>query len=346
MIWLEVKFANILGAKLERFKVKKQSPYMAVCRCPYCGDSASNKSKTRGYIVEKIGKLFYFCQNCGKKTNFEKLLQYVDPMRYDDYVMEKLGESKPLDPRTKSEWVNDITKFATRRYEKFDPLSKLTKISSLRHDHPAKKYIMQRKIPSAQHFRLYYCSKFFAWVNELIPGKFDTRKLRDHPRLILPFIDRDGYMFGFQGRSFDKNDSMRYITIMLDDKQPKVFGVDQADFAKDTFVVEGPIDSLFLPNCIAMAGADVNINDVMVLDSRKAIFFYDNEPRNRQIVAKIEKRIDEGHRVVILPDSITQKDVNDIILSGIELEELSVIAFRNTYNGMMARLRLAEWNKL
>lgn len=344
MLWIEVKYANQLSLKLDKFKLKKHSPYLANCRCPFCGDSDKSNHKARGYIVEKAGKLLFYCHNCGKSTVFANMLKEVDLSLYDEYRLEKfkeLGGATNLAPKVE-DFKSDMSRFAKRRYENDALLKGIKKISSLPADHPAKKYIEARKIPHDKHFRLYYAPKFVEFVNKAIPGKLE--KMPEHPRLIIPLIGADGRLFGFQGRSFSKKDSLRYITIMLDEEQPKVFGLDHANLSKDTFIVEGPLDSLFLPNCIAMAGADVNPSRFM--EKQNAIFVYDNEPRNWAIVRKIEDRIEEGYRVVIFPKSDGAKDINDMILAGeYELEEISGMLYRNTYSGLEARMRLMEWKR-
>ena len=344
MLWIDVKYANMLSLRLEKFKLKKHSPYLAQCRCPFCGDSDWSKNKTRGYIVEKSGKMFFFCHNCGKSTVFARLLQEVDQRLYDEYRLERLKElggsdKREIDP---TPFKSDMSRFAKRRYEGSDLLKQIKKISSLPAGHPAKVYVEKRGIPHNTHYRLYYAPKFVEWAQQAAPDKL--HKMKEHPRLIIPLIDRAGRLFGFQGRSFDKKDPMRYITIMMDEEQVKVFGLDHVDLSKDTFILEGPLDSLFCPNALAMAGADVDVTSFMPKEN--AIFVYDNEPRNKAIVQKIEDRIEAGYKVVIFPSQAVSKDINDMILNkDFELTELSGMLYRNTVSGVEARLRMMEWKR-
>ena len=145
---------------------------------------------------------------------------------------------------------------------------------------------------------MYYCPRFYQWTNSLIPNKFKETN-QDEPRLIIPFIDENNKLFGYQGRSFDKKSKARYITIMLDESKPKIFGLDGVDFDKKVYVVEGPLDSCFVNNCLAMAGSDATLafNDV------NAVMVYDNEPRSIEIVKKIQKAISRQYGVVIWPEN-------------------------------------------
>jgi hypothetical protein len=224
---------------------------------------------------------------------------------------------------------------------KFKPgnhLKSIKKISQLLPSHPVKAYIDSRKIPPAQHYRLYYAPKFKTWINSIIPNKLEI-KGKDEPRLIMPFFDEEGNLFGVSARGFDPN-GMRYITIMFEDKQ-KIFGLDKVDFNKKYYVLEGAIDSLFLPNAIAMAGADGNVNGLKNVEN--AVFVFDAEPRNKEIHKRIEKIIRAGHSVCIWPSNIDGKDVNEMVLNGVtNIEE---IIRKNTYKGLEANLKLMSWRK-
>lgn len=337
MIWIDKKYANQLGNKLERFKVKQQEPFIANCRCPFCGDSEFSKTKARGYLTAKGGKILYYCHNCHVSITFAHFLESVDPVLYSEYLLEVLlekgyGKKKEADKEVSSP---DMTgKFVD------NPLKKLKKISSLEYNHPAKLYVERRNIPHDQHFRLFYTPRFVEYVNSLLPDKLS---MKEHPRLILPFLDANGAMFGFQGRSFDPKEKMRYITIMLDENRGKVFGLDRINTSSDVFVLEGPIDSLFVPNAVAMAGSDAKI----AIDPDKLIWVYDNEPRNPVIVKKMRDKVTAGSRVVVFPSSAKSKDINDMILNKeFDLYEISGMLYRNAFHGIEASLRINEWSRV
>jgi hypothetical protein len=270
---------------------------------------------------------------------FQYLVKAIDPTLYLEYIKEKLKEDG-----VQNESHSFAEKMKKPVFVKHTALNELTKVSSLDHDHPVKQWVDNRKIPPHTHFKLYYCKKFASWVNSMIPDKFND-KVENEPRLIIPFIDQNKTFFGFQGRSFKKN-GLRYITIMLDESKPKFFGLDSVDISKDIYLVEGPIDSLFLPNAVASAGSDlINQFQNTNLPKQNVIVVYDNEPRNKEIVKKIEKTIDAGYRVCIWPSDIEQKDINDMVLSGYTIERVKDIIDECTYTGPAAKLQLALWRK-
>ena len=164
----------------------------------------------------------------------------------------------------------------------------------------------------------------------------------DEPRIIIPLKDSNE-IFGFQGRSIKPKSKLKYITIILNENSPKIYGLDKVNFNKIVYMVEGPFDSMFIDNCIAMVGADI---DKKFFDNKlktNFVMIYDNEKRNKQIVDRIEKSIDYHLPVVIWPDSIHEKDINDMVLSGLDVE--SVIKL-NTYSGLKAKLKFTNWKKI
>ena len=213
---------------------------------------------------------------------------------------------------------------------------KLKRISQLPPDHKAKQYIESRKIPSNTHYLIYYAPKFVEW--SLSMGK--DIGMKEHPRIIFPFFDEKNQFFGYQGRSLNNN-TIRYISIMLDPIRTKIFGLNTVNFNRIYYVVEGPIDSLFLENAVAMSGADLNSGALR--NTHNAIIVYDNEPRNLQIVEKMEKYISKGYKVCIFPDEIKVKDINDMCLAGLDYKS---IIRDNIYTGLLAKTRLSEWRKV
>jgi hypothetical protein len=256
--------------------------------------------------------------------------------------MEKFRESgghksaNTISAKTKTEF-----RFKKKANYLKTPLGKLKKVSQLKPTHKAKLYVVSRQIPSNRHFKLFYAPKFYEFVNQCVPNKFPEIK-KDEPRLIIPFIDQNDNLIGFQGRALG-NSNVKYITIMLDEESPKIFGLDTVDLTKPVYVLEGPIDSMFVNNAIAMAGADLSGLDKISADY---IFIYDNEPRSSQIVRRIEKSIDKNHSVVIFPKTIKEKDINDIILSGFNTKEVLEIISSNTFHGLAAKVKLSEWSRV
>jgi transcription elongation factor Elf1 len=340
--YIDVKYLNLLSSQLGQFKRKNDKLWNF--RCPYCGDSQKDKTKARGYVIHTPdAKLIYKCHNCGASHTLAFLIKHVNPTLYKQYSMESYKDRVNKSPRDDDNFKYkkaDISRFEKPRYLLSSPLSQIKKISQLKVDHPARDYVNRRKIPASMHYELFYAPKFYKWVNECVPNKFDLNKIKDEPRLIIPFIDENQRLLGFQGRAFGKSE-LKYITIMLDESAPKIYGLNRVDWNKPVVIVEGPIDSMFLDNAIAMAGADTS-----KFENADIVYCWDNEPRSSEIVKRIERAIDENKSVVIFPTGIEEKDINDMILRGRDPMEIQAIISNNTYNGLIAKAKLSEWRKV
>ena len=333
--YVDMHFATQLSGRLEQFKITNRAPLKINFRCPICNDSQKSKTKTRGWILENDNKLYVYCHNCFYGNSFAKFLKEMDPLLYNNYIADKFLKADKTPQKTK-----EVDFKQKKPVFNADPLKGATKVSSMKSTHPIHKYTLKRQIPSHQHYRLYYTQNFRAWVNTIIPNKFEI-KGPDEPRLLMPFIDKKGIVFGVSARSFNPK-GLRYISLMFDENHSKVFGLDKIDFTKPYVVCEGAIDSLFLSNAIAMAGAEGNTS--FLEHPENAIFVFDKEPRNKEIVSRVKKLIDNGFKVCIWPSGLAGKDINEMWLHG--HTDVENIIMKNTYKGLSATLKLADWKRI
>ena len=331
MSFIDVKYINLVSPQLQKFARKKDSLYNF--RCPYCGDSKKRQDKARGYIFKIKNDYVFKCHNCGVGRTFTNFLKDNCVSLYDQYVLEryKEGLTGKGTQTPNPTWNFKEPKFFKTKKRSLD----LEKISELNITHPAREYLENRKIKDLDYF--YYCPKFKEWTNSQL-DVFPNLK-QDGPRIIIPLRDKAGNMFGYQGRSLAPKAKIRYITIMLDESKPKVFGLDRIKETDPVYVTEGPFDATFLENSIAMCGSDVDLSSF----SYNFVFVFDNEPRNREIVSKIAKTIECGHKVIIFPKHIIEKDINDMVLAGHNIKN---VIESNTYSGLEAKLKLTEWKKV
>ena len=287
MLYIDAKYAQILGSRLRNFKQTKD--YTWNFSCPVCGDSAKNKLKARGYIYRAKADLFVKCHNCGYGTNLGNLIKYVDSKLYDEYVLEryKSGATRYNDHKDIAD-TNVIVETPKEELLEDDILSGLSRIDKLPLTHPAVKYVIDRKIPKDKWSRLYFAPKFKAFTNS-VTAKFQEPIQDEHPRMIIPFFTPAGKCFAFQARAYGKEEP-KYYTIKVDETQEKIYGLDTVDYGRRIYVVEGPIDSLFLPNAIAVSGASFDTPTIRQLLANATIIM-DNEPRSKDIVKLLDKNI-------------------------------------------------------
>ena len=329
--YIDVKYINLCSSLLERFKQKHTNLWNF--RCPICGDSKKSKTKCRGFVYEKRNKYFYKCHNCNYGTSFNRFLEKISPALHKNYITEQYKEDawrKKDEPKSIPEF-NFVPEFN-------HVLQGMDSISSLTTDHPARNYLKNRLIPERYFRDLYLCKEFKKWTNSIIPNKFSSLE-HDAPRLVIPFFDCKHNIIGYQGRSFDPKEQAKYITIKMKGVENLIYGEERININKKIYCVEGPLDSLFLPNCLAIAGLNfkgVKISNVIVLD---------NERRNVQIIDALKKVITNGYSVCIWPDSVKEKDINEMIIDGRTTDDIVEIIDNNTYSGLQANFQLSQWKR-
>lgn len=327
MNWLDHKYILLASGSLRNFK-KRNGKFN--CSCPLCGDSKKKASKARGWFYATGDKTYYHCFNCSASLTFNTFLKQQNYILWGDYILEKFG-SNETNKDQKEPVKQDIIPKANFELN-------LTSVTDLDSSHPCKQFVQDRKIPQEFYKTLYFCPKFKMWVNTLLPDKFETLDY-DEPRLIIPFLDKDKTFFGFQGRSLKPNSKNKYITIMLDDTKQKYYGLNTYDPSKPAIVVEGPIDAMFLSNGIASCGGILDFSD-------PCIICYDNEPRSKTTIAKMNRAIKNGYTICIWPETINQKDINDMILAGYSSKDLESIIMKNSVSDLEAKLKLNAWKKV
>lgn len=341
-LFVEHKFVGLLSPRLQNFTRKDRNLYNF--RCPICGDSHQSKSKARGYIYERKNALFYRCHNCGSSMSLGNFIKDQDPTLYKQYVLERYKAGQTGKRQTKTS--DALAAFDFSPTKKFGKVQKkvfpddVESIDILDDNHFAKEYVNARKIPKEKQSNIYYTGDFKSLVSRISDKEYNL--VAEDQRIVLPFVDQQGRLIALQGRALSKDNGLRYITIKLVDDANKIFGLDAWDPTKQTIVVEGPIDSLFLPNALAMAGADASLD---FLDKSKTIIALDNERRNKQIVKRMEQLIDAGFKVVIWSDAIKHKDINDMILNGMSSSDVVDVIQRDAQSGLSAKAKLSIWKR-
>ena len=330
-IFLDQKYLTLLSNRLPLFKRKDDRLYN--CRCILCGDSNTNKHKARGYFYHYKNDLKYKCHNCGVSMSFSMFLKTVDAPLHSQYILERFAESAPIViPKTPK-----FTKPVFKKENKLDSIMK--RVDTLGKDHIAVQYCEKRKLPPDRFAELYFLenSKDLIKLNPTYKDRIFT----DEPRLALPFYDAAGELTGVTCRALLAN-PIRYLTVKLDEEKPLIFGINSINKSKPVHVVEGPIDSLFLKNSIAVAGTGFNKLNQINIPKEKLILIFDNQPRNKEVCKVIENFINMDYNVVIWPQTLEEKDINDMVLAG---KNVNSIISKNVYSGLMAKVNFTSWKR-
>ncbi len=350
-IFVERQYINEISGYLDLFAWSKE--YVANFRCNICGDSDSDATKKRGFFVRSDTDGFiYKCHNCGAALKLSTYLKEYFPEEYSRYsrdmYFERGGSKREEKVRPKQKPVsNRITKSLTgnkaRKVQREPVLDNMISIADMDPEHPCRQYVEGRAIPE-KHFKiLYYAENFREAVAPMCEdhSEEDIRRIPCDQRLVIPFFDANGKLKAVQGRALDPKSTLRYATVKRNEDVNKIYGEERVIPNRTTLVVEGPIDSLFLPNCKASADADL-------LTVNGDIYIPDNQYRNKEICDRISKWIELGVKVVLFPPDLEWKDINDMVdprKGNMSSRELLQLIADNVYSGLSAKLKFASLRK-
>ena len=343
MLSVDSKYIRLVSFRLRNFKQKKD--YLWNFSCPICGDSKKNLLKARGYVFQKGTDLFYTCHNCGIGLSLGNFLKHIDPTVHKEYTLERYTSGKS----NNSALANTILNISPPKFDKvekqkvFEHSEWCDKLPS---GHYCLEYLKRRKIPEQYYKSLLFTQHYKQFIDAIIPNH--GKQIVDDARLVIPFYDEYNELIALSGRALETSDkTLRYVTLKLDENntQKLVFGLDRVDLKQTVKIVEGPIDSLFLNNCIASGDANLSLVAQNVSAGKKILIF-DNEPRNKEIVKMMQDAIKSGHNVVIWPSTILEKDINEMIIAGKPVDEIERIISSNTFDSITAQLKFNMWKKI
>jgi transcription elongation factor Elf1 len=337
---LDQQYAGMLAPYVRNFHKKGHNKWNF--SCPFCGDSKVIKTRARGFLLPAGDHLTYYCHNCNiSKQSLQTVLKHVDSNLYRQYLVDKFKEQgkgppekSPLSTFKRPDYIRRIDR-------------NLTKVSALSSDHPVREYLYERQIPTSVHHRLYWTPTFKSWSNSIEPGTFGDTTY-DEGRLVIPLVDDRQNVLGYQGRALvDRKGGLKYVTILLNEDNPKIYGLDEYDRNKLGHAFEGPIDAMFVENSVAAAGGRIDSVLKQVGISRdRTIIVYDNEPRSIFTIKKMEKAVNEGWTLCIWPEEVKEKDVNAMVLGGRTPSEVTKLIDNNRYSGLLAKAKIAQWRKV
>jgi predicted RNA-binding Zn-ribbon protein involved in translation (DUF1610 family) len=331
MDFIDVKYINLISSRFSKFKKVKNNLYNF--RCPICGDSKKNKNKARGYLYQVKNNTNFKCHNCGVNISFNNFLKDLDTVLHKQYTFEKFKEG-----HTGKNFVTETPEEVFKKIDSKPEFKKKVEIDlpSAFDVNVSRVYLNARAIFDGE---FYYAKNFNEFINTIKPDTFESAYVKyGEERVIIPLV-RDGELIGVQGRALSSN-PIKYLTIMFDEDAPKIYGLDNIRTDAPVYVTEGPFDSTFIPNSIAMCGADVDLSGWGISNP---VWIYDNEPRNTEIVRRIESAIADQQAVVIWPSNIQEKDINDMVLAGHDVKNMIQ---SNTYQGLQAKLKFTTWKKI
>lgn len=338
-LWLEEKYLRLVSPQLDRYVQKH--PHVFNFRCPLCGDSERVKTKARGFCFPKGQILIFKCHNCSVSLPFAALLRRLSPRLYDEYLLETLKEKgtshAPENPPAETLRLPEVAIGRT-------PSMLLRRLDRVPPTDAVRAYVEGRKVPVSALPRLWGTTHCQSWLTPLVGEDKSAKVVDDKEYLVFPFTMPNGDWYGCQVRALDEK---IYVTFRWEHDPLKVFGLDCWDPKQTTYVVEGPMDSLFVPNAIAACGSDLLgipriLTDLGFMGPRDpVVYVWDNEARNSEVTRHMRHAVRLHEQVVIWPKGYP-KDINDMVKAG--LDPVATIKSR-TFRGLSAELEYTMWSK-
>jgi len=349
----EIRYINNIGSQFRNFKQK--DTYLWNFSCPLCGDSKKNKLKARGYLYRSGSYISYKCHNCNVSLSFNNFLKQVDPSvyqqyRYDKYESKYTTKKDKKNTPTIKKFEENYNSLVKENESKIDlgnmiDINNLYGSSNLTNNQKlAIDYVVGRKLPKNSYSRIFYCDNFKSWVNSILPDKFKLEDSRDLAKIVIPFYDKEKNILGCQARAFlpEDNHDLKYLTAKFNKEKELTYGLDLVDWSKTVYVLEGPFDSMFIENAVAVTSS--SLHKKKQIDYTNAVLIYDNQPRSKELLSEMKKAINKNRTVYFWDEEVTSKDINEFILDGHNIEDLNLK--NNSKSGIEATLQLQRWRRI
>jgi hypothetical protein len=350
---IDRKYLLEISGRLPKFTRKSEKLYNF--RCTVCGDSKKNPNRARAFFYVQKQDLFFKCHNCNVSWHFGTFLKNFDAAAYNRYRVERYTDPQEARRAFTSTIADEIVNVQPMTQESFrmsrqgraappHTLERIaTRLDALPNDHEAVRYVMSRKAPSRALAMFWYLPETRD-ILDIAPDEYKERPALGKskaPRLVIPFYDERGRLTGVTLRAL-RGEEPRYLQVKLIDDAVCIFGFDRLDTAKEAYVTEGAFDSLFLDNAFAVNGVGFNKVTELGLKKDRVTLIFDNQPRNREVAREVGKYVNDGWRLVIWPERLEQKDLNEMVLSG---HDVGALVRANTYTGLAAQAAFMQWRK-
>jgi len=307
------------------------------CGCPICREGKSLGKKQRCYFIPSRNNIY--CHNCGwsstpinwiKEVSGENFSDIIDELKNFDIDIENyIEEKKDTKERTITPPLPDdcINLFDNKQVEFFKDNKVVKKAIDI---------IKGRKLDTA--------------INRPKALYVSLSDKVHKNRLVIPFYE-DGNVVFYQSRSiFHEDPKPKYISKINSTKS--LYGFDMIDPKLDyVFIFEGPINSFFVKNAVAVAGIQEKssqsftlkqLEQLNTLKLYKKIWVLDSQWIDSASRSKSKILADQNENIFIWPEKIGRKykDFNDLAMR-FDINEISAkFIADNSYKGVGAKIAL------
>jgi hypothetical protein len=284
--------------------------------CPVCKEGKSAGRTRRLFYFPN--KQYFFCHNCSKSWKPFEWVKEITGLSVPEIIRknnEKVG-SEIIIPKKHAKNINN-DKVVLREIAELpencidiENLEQVAFFGSNQIIDKAIKYCVERRLFSAVN----RCKSFFVSLEDKIHKN----------RLVIPFYGDNNKVVCYQTRALIDNQHPKYLTKF---GEKHVFNITNVDPSIPyVFIFEGPIDSMFVKNGVAIAAlspTESQLDELNRLIGYEKIYVFDNDKNNKQTSKKIEKTIKDGKKVFIWPKEFHKfKDINEVCCK-LQINEVS-----------------------
>lgn len=300
--------------------------------CPICREGKSaGRSRRLFYFPHKQ---YFYCHNCVQSWRPFEWVKEVTGWTFPEIVSknrekEQVLQVKPLVSTTKqAKPLVQVPDLPENSIDLTDP-TQTSFYQNNKYIKLALDYCEKRRLFTATNT----CKRFYLSLEDKVHKN----------RLVIPFISNNNKINCYQTRALTENQFPKYLTKF---GEKELFGVNNIEEQIPyVFIFEGPIDSMFVKNGLAMASlapTGHQLQQINNLIGYEQIWVFDNDKNNKQTHKKIEKYVSEGKKIFIWPKEFSKfKDFNEICCS-LELNEIPwKFVVKNSAKGSEAAIKLA-----
>jgi DNA primase len=298
--------------------------------CPVCKEGKSAGRTRRLFYFPH--KQYFYCHNCVKSWRPFEWVKDITGWTFPEIVRknnekEGLVQTKKLVyPIVQAQKVIEIPDLPENSIDLTDK-TQIEYYNDNKFVKLALNYCQKRRLWTATNS----CKRFYLSLEDRVHKN----------RLVIPFISDNGKTNCYQTRALTENQFPKYLTKF---GEKEMFGINNInEEIPYVFIFEGPIDSMFVKNGVAMASlapTEHQLQQLTNLIGYEQIWVFDNDKNNKQTSRKIEKYIKEGKKIFVWPKEFQKfKDFNEICCS-LELDEIPWnFVVKNSAAGQEAQLK-------
>ena len=162
-LWCDDKYLRLISGQLDQFRYL--APQKSRFRCPFCGDSARNKLKARGYTFPKQQTIIYKCHNCDLALPFGAFLKRLSRPLFNEYIIENFRTQTPTVVATPPPTISKRLPIVFAGVDQLSSASLDTSLQSVRD------YVSARQLPDSALTRLYGTLRGHTWLASLVGKK-------------------------------------------------------------------------------------------------------------------------------------------------------------------------------